>query len=181
MSAARAARLFFLIQPIIVFSRRPCFCPCVSFPTGTRTVGRLRTAEWRKNVARHCAFPVSRDIFFVILSSSVFQPSCWASFLISNQIRFWLILISGKVPNIRWPWLDFVDLDARITWPCLRIRWMKLSFVTRILHHLAFQEFRTEQRAFNTLQLIPMKWRHVTAISRLKQVIWKAVGCNDST
>ena len=148
--------------------------------TGPRTVGRLRTAEWRKNVARHRAFPVSRDTFFVILPSSAFQPSCCVSSLISNQIRFWFS-ISGKVPNIRWTWLDFVDLDARITWPCLRIRWMKLTFVTRILHHLAFQEFRTEQRAFNTLQLIPMKWRHVTAISRLKQVIWKAVGGNDST
>ena len=29
-----------------------------------RTAGWLRTAEWRKNVARHCAFPVLRYIFF---------------------------------------------------------------------------------------------------------------------
>ena len=28
-----------------------------------RTAGRLRTAEWRKNVARDCAFQVLRDIF----------------------------------------------------------------------------------------------------------------------
>ena len=28
-----------------------------------RTAGRLRTAEWRKNVARDCAFPILRDIF----------------------------------------------------------------------------------------------------------------------
>ena len=137
------------------------------FPAGTRTVGRLRTAESRKSVARHCAFPVLRDIFFVILPSSVFQPSCCVRSPISNQIRFWF-LISGEVPHIRWTWLDFVDLGARITWPCLRIRWMKLTFVTRILHHLASQEFRTEQRAFNTVQLIPMKWRQLTTISRLK-------------
>jgi len=29
-----------------------------------RTAGWLWTAEWRKNVARHCAFPVLRYIFF---------------------------------------------------------------------------------------------------------------------
>ena len=28
-----------------------------------RTAGRLRTAKWRKNVARDCAFPILRDIF----------------------------------------------------------------------------------------------------------------------
>jgi len=85
------------------------------------TAGRLRTAEWRKNVARHCAFLVLWGIFFVILPSSVFLPSCCVRSLISNQIRFWF-LISGEGPNIRCTWLDFVDLDARITWPCLRIR-----------------------------------------------------------
>ena len=95
--------------------------PCVRFPTGTRAAGRLRTAEWRKNVARHCAFLVLWGIFFVILPSSVFLPSCCVRSLISNQIRFWF-LISGEGPNIRCTWLDFVDLDARITWPCLRIR-----------------------------------------------------------
>ena len=38
-----------------------------------RTAIRLRTAEWRKNVARDCAFPVLRDIFIrhsVVLSLS---------------------------------------------------------------------------------------------------------------
>ena len=34
-----------------------------------RTAGRLRTAEWRKNVARDCAFPILRHIFFVTLPS----------------------------------------------------------------------------------------------------------------
>ena len=28
-----------------------------------RTAGRLRTAEWRKNVVRDCAFPMLRDMF----------------------------------------------------------------------------------------------------------------------
>ena len=42
------------------------FTTVLVFLTGTfsnRTARRLRTAEWRKNVARDCAFPVLRDIF----------------------------------------------------------------------------------------------------------------------
>ena len=39
-----------------------------------RTAGWLRTAEWRKNVARHRAFSVLRYIFFVILPAWVFSP-----------------------------------------------------------------------------------------------------------
>ena len=49
----------------------PVVCVCHSFivvssTIGTlrnRTAGRLRTTEWRKNVARDCAFPVLSDIF----------------------------------------------------------------------------------------------------------------------
>ena len=36
-----------------------------------RTAGRLRTAEWRKNVARDCAFPILRDIFFSMLECNL--------------------------------------------------------------------------------------------------------------
>ena len=52
--AARAAHTYEQVRAVI----------CKT--TGTlrnRTAGRLRTAEWRKNVARDCAFPVLRDIF----------------------------------------------------------------------------------------------------------------------
>ena len=50
-----------------------------------RTAGRLRTAEWRKNVARHCALPNLRDIFSPFLPSWVFQPSCCVSSLLLER------------------------------------------------------------------------------------------------
>lgn len=81
--------------------------------TGTlhnRTVGRLSTAEWGKNIARECAFPVWRDIFALcyravlslpaVLLCKVRRLGClMASYLNTKHISlrlehlFWMVIL----------------------------------------------------------------------------------------
>ena len=81
--------------------------------TGTlrnRTVGRLSTAEWRKNIARECAFPVWSDIFALfyravlslpaVLLCKVRRLGClMASYLNTKHISlrlehlFWMVIL----------------------------------------------------------------------------------------
>ena len=53
---------------------------------GNRTAGRFRTAKWRKNVARDCAFPILHDIFSSFCRpESTNHPVAWCTSQFQNR------------------------------------------------------------------------------------------------
>ena len=54
-----------------------------------RTAGRLRTAEWRKNVAQEREYTVSRDIFSSFCARRPESSSCPVAWRSAVKIRWW--------------------------------------------------------------------------------------------